>query len=317
MNAAREVEWEQAPCSLCGQAGGDLVLEGPDRLLHLAGWFRVVRCPRCGLLRQEPRPTPQSIGFYYPTEYAPYSTAIDDEASSLARYDRRYGVWRRRVAIERYVPGGRLLDVGCATGNFLHEMARSGRWGVEGVELSPEAAAQARERLGLMVHVGRLEEVDLPGSAFDVLTMWNVLDHLHDPLGSLRTAHRLLKPGGLLVLSVSNLAGFEAKLFGRFWPGWDLPRHLYFFPRPVIDRMLAEVGFAVLRWRCLGGAYPAFLLSLRFALEGLVGRRRWVHMVIAVAQSKPARLLAAPGFWLLTKANQAGVITGFARKESA
>jgi len=315
VNAAREVEWEQAPCNLCGQAGGDLVLEGPDRLLHLAGWFRVVRCPRCGLLRQDPRPTPQSIGFYYPTEYGPYSIAIDDEASSLARQDRRYGMWKRRVAIERYVPGGRLLDVGCATGNFLHEMARSGSWEVEGVEPSPEAAARARQRLGLAVHVGRLEEVELPASVFDVVTMWNVLEHLHDPLASLRIVRRVLKPGGLFVFSIPNMESIEAKLFGRYWLGWDLPRHIHFFPRPVASSMLREAGLSLLRWRCLAGAYLSFLLTLQFLLEGAAGRTWWSRALLALLHWMPMRLLAAPLFWVLTQANQAAIITGFARAE--
>lgn len=317
MSEQLPVSFESVPCGFCGGEDAALLLSGPDRLLGLPGVFRVVRCVRCGLLRQDPRPTVESIDAYYPRGYDPYSTAIDDEPSALKRLDRRYGMWKRRRAIERILPEGRLLDVGCATGNFLHEMTRSGRWEVAGVEPGREAAAYARERLGLTVHLGRLAEVDLAPSSFDVVTMWNVLEHLHDPLGGLRAVQRLLVPGGLFVFSIPNLEGLEARLFGRYWLGWELPRHLYFFPRSVIGKMLAEAGLVVLRWRCLVGAYPAFLLTLRFALEGMVGRSRAVRLVAGGAQSMPARLLAAPAFWMLTTARQASVITGFARRKAA
>ena len=170
MSSVPPVEFESVPCDFCGNNESAKLFSGPDRLLYLPGEFTVVRCSQCGLIRQNPRPTSQTIGFYYPANYEPYTIAIDDEPSTWHRWDRRYGMSKRLRAIERYKRGGRLLDVGCASGNFLHEMDRTGRWQVEGVEPNLEVADYARQRFGLKVYASRLTELDLPSASFDVIT---------------------------------------------------------------------------------------------------------------------------------------------------
>lgn len=312
-----EPVFESVPCGFCGSKEGQPLFEGPDRLLGLPGHFRVVRCTRCGLLRQDPRPTRESMDFYYPPEYEPYSVAIDEEPSRWRRFDRRYGMRKRQRAIERFCPGGRLLDVGCATGNFLHEMARSGHWQVEGVEPSVEAARYGREHLGLTIHGGELTAVELPAAAYDVITMWNVFEHLHDPMANLYVVARLLKPGGWFVFSIPNLRSWEYRLLGKYWMGWELPRHLYYPSPEQMVTMLNAVGLRVRDWRCLVGAYPSFLLSLRFWLEGVAGRTTLTRALLAFSGSLPARLLTAPLFALITRLNRASLITGFAQREEA
>ena len=120
-----EPVFESVACTFCGSSDAQLLFEGTDRLLYLPGEFRVVRCTRCGLLRQDPRPTPETIAFYYPPEYEPYSVAIDEEPSRLRRWDRRYGMRKRQRAIERRCPGGR---EGAGKERGLHR--RGGREGV-------------------------------------------------------------------------------------------------------------------------------------------------------------------------------------------
>ena len=317
MSDSLPVILETAPCSFCSSSEAEALFSGPDRLLGLPGVFTVVRCLQCGLLRQDPRPTLETIGFYYPPEYDPYSIAIEDEPTRWRRFDRRYGMWKRRRAIERHLPGGRLLDVGCATGNFLYEMARSGRWEVEGVEPSREAASYAQQRMGLKVHVGRLAEAGLPAASFDVVTMWNVLEHLHDPLANLQMVGQLLKPGGLFVFCIPNVEGIEAKACGRYWLGWELPRHLHFYPRSVLESKLDTMGMTVLSWHCLAGAYPSFLLTLRFMLEGRRGETWWTRGTLTLAHFLPTRLAVAPIFWLLATSGQASLVSGFARRKVA
>lgn len=311
------VIFEEAPCSFCGSAAAKPVLTGPDRLLGLPGEFTLVSCSTCGLLRQNPRPTIDTVGFYYPSEYDPYSLAIDDEPTIIRRWDRRYGMLKRARAVERHQPGGRLLDVGCATGNFLNEMRRRDSWDVEGVEPNADAAGYARERFGLTVHTGRLTTTQLDPESFDVVTMWNVLEHLHDPTMNLRAAERILRPNGLLVFSIPHLESLGAQVFGRFWMGWELPRHLYQFPRSVLDRMLSTVGMEVVDRRCLVGAYPSFLLTLRFSLEAVTGGGSGTRLCLRVARSLPVRLLVAPLFWILTSLNKASLITIFGRKSGS
>lgn len=310
-----EPVFESMPCAFCGSSEAQSLFEGTDRLLYLPGNFRVVRCARCGLLRQDPRPTPETIGFYYPPEYEPYSAAIDEEPSRFRRWDRRYGMCKRQRAIERHCSGGRLLDVGCATGNFLYEMARTGHWQAEGVEPNAEAVHYGREHLGLTIHAGELTELALPAAAFDVITMWNVLEHLHAPAENLQAVARLLKPGGWFVFSIPNLASWEYRLLGKYWMGWELPRHLVYPSAEQMQTQLHSLGLVLMDWQCLVGAYPSFLLSLRFWIEGVAGRTRWTQALLALCGSLPARLLTAPAFALLTRFNRASLITGFARAE--
>ena len=312
---ARSVVFEEVPCDFCGSNDAVLLFSGPDRLLNLPGTFTVVRCSSCGLVRQNPRPTADTIDFYYPAGYEPYSMAIDDEPTPMRRWNRRYGMFKRVRAIERRQGGGRLLDVGCSTGNFLNEMRRRGIWQVEGVEPHVQAASYARERFGLTVHVGKLADTELASGCFDVVTMWNVLEHLHAPMANIRTVQRILRPGGLFIFSVPNLEGFGVRMFRRFWMGWELPRHLYYFPQAVLDQMLSTVGMQVLDRDCLVGAYPSFLLTLRFLLNAVVRDTRFSRGALGVAGSMPMRLLTAPLFWGLTRLNYASLITVFARKE--
>ncbi|MCU0520257.1 MAG: class I SAM-dependent methyltransferase [Anaerolineae bacterium] len=223
---------------------------------------------------------------------------------------------KRRRAIERLVRSGQLLDVGSATGNFLHEMKRSGNWEVEGVEPNLEAATHAEERLGLTVHRGDLCAVSLPTARYDVVTMWNVIEHLHAPMVNLREVARLLKDNGVFVFSIPNLRSWEARRFGPYWMGWELPRHLYYPSQEAMAAMLDEVGLEMLHWDCLLGAYPSFLLTLRFRLQALAPDAWWVRAILALCGSAPMQVAAIPVFGLLTRVRKASLITGFARRRN-
>lgn len=306
-------EFEFSPCGFCGSGQSHIVLEGPDRLLGLPGSFRIVRCTDCGLLRQDPRPTAQTIIFYYPSDYDPYSIAIDDEPFFLKRIDRRYGMLKRRRAIERYCAGGRLLDVGCATGNFLYEMARSGNWEVEGVEPNAEAARYAQERFGLKIHIGDLLTVNLPERYYDVITMWNVFEHLHFPMDNLKVVSSLLKPGGWFVFSIPNLNSWELNLMGKYWMGWELPRHLYYPSIELMESMLSRFGLHVHEWKCLGGSYIAFLLSLRFWLEDVVGKTLLTRFLLSLSNSLAIRIMVSPVFYFVDRLKRGSIITGFSQ----
>lgn len=312
-----EIVAESVPCDHCGTIEERVLFEGPDRLHHLPGLFRVVECPKCSWIRQNPRPSRDSIAYYYPVDYENYIRSIEDEPSLLKRWDRRYGMLKRRWAVERLQAKGRLLDVGCATGNFLHEMQSAG-WEVTGVEPSAQAAAYAQKRFDLTVDVGTLRQAELPSNSFDVLTMWDVFEHLHTPWADVIEAHRLLADGGLLVLRIPNMESPERRLFGSFWLGWDLPRHLYFVPRDALAAALSNLGFVVEGTRCIATGYAAFLLSLQFYLEDRFPQSsRWPRLTLKLGRSMLARLAFAPLFWLMGQLRLSSVITIFARKKSS
>src|SRR5213594_1127797 len=192
-------------CALCA--------DGTTRTLFQVDGTLIVKCADCGLVRQETRPL--ATAAMYDSEY--YAT--DNPKGGYANYfldsDVNRRTFRDRIqAIERRNGRrGRLLDVGCALGDFLLEAKASG-WDVEGVEVSSFAAQRARER-GLRVTTGRLEDLDLPAASFDAITLYDSVEHLADPVATLAAARRLLVPGGLLHLVTPNVGGLQARVLGR------------------------------------------------------------------------------------------------------
>ncbi len=136
----------------------------------------------------------------------------------------RYGMSRRDQMVTRFKQSGRMLDVGCATGVFLQWFQAGGSWDLYGLELS-EGAARVARAAGLNVFIGQLEEAAYPENYFDVVTFWDVLEHISDPRSALLETRRILKPDGILVLRLPNAASLDARIFRQYWSGLDAPRH--------------------------------------------------------------------------------------------
>ena len=311
------LSFEETTCDWCGNREGEVLFEGPDLLLGLPGKFRMVRCSKCGLYRQDPRLTWESLETYYPQDYSAYETIIATEKSLVKRLNRRYGMWKRLRTLERFRSGGRLLDVGCGTGVFLGEAQHSGHWELMGVEPSPQAAAYAQETLGIPVLAQRFNEADLPAGYFDVITMWNVLEHLGSPIGDLCRAYQLIRPGGWLVLTIPNVDSIGAKLFGRYWMGWDLPRHLYLFPQKQLRRILGEIGFDWVDAHCIAGSHSWLGLSIEFLLRAKNIHNSATRFLLHLYRSLPARVAFSPLFFLADQFRQCSLITVFAQKKPA
>lgn len=302
-------------CDGCGTAGGQLLFEGRDLMMGLPGQFRLVQCPQCGLFRQNPRLDWESLKDYYPEDYNSYASIIEKESSTLRRMLRRYGMWKRLRILERFQPGGRLLDIGCGTGIFLGEAQRSGHWELMGVEPTPKAATYTQDALGIHVLAQRFDEVDLPAGTIDVVTMWNVLEHLDSPIKDLQHAYKLIRPGGWLVFEIPNVDGIGPKLFGRYWLGWDLPRHLYLFPQKQLRLILAEIGFKWVDTRCIAGAHSSLDLSIEFLLRAKNIDNSATRLLFRLYRSLPARVVLSPLFWLTDQFRQCSLITIFAQKQ--
>lgn len=308
---------ERPACDLCGADDAALMWPGSAWPAPVPPDVALRRCRRCGLAYLSPRPTPAAIGAYYPPDYAPFRTAVDDERWALMRWVRRRKLVQRRRLVERHsgrVPGappGRVLDVGCSTGLFLHEMQRAG-WQAEGVELTPSAARYARERFGLQVFEGMLEAAPFAPERFDVITYWDVLEHVYSPTETLARTAELLAPGGLLAINVPNWHCLERRIFGRWWAGYDPPRHLYVFTRPSLTRYLEQAGFEPLAWTCFMPSYFTVIISLenwlRARAPALAGP------VLRLLRLPGLRFLLQPPLWLLDRLGYGSVIAVFARK---
>jgi 2-polyprenyl-3-methyl-5-hydroxy-6-metoxy-1,4-benzoquinol methylase len=242
------IQWDDAPCPLCGATGAEIRMEGRDHAAPRGPGliFPVVECRVCQLSYTNPRPDQESIVGFYPDDYRPHRRP---RKLREARSSRWKSWFTGRAAPERrgdleWVGRGRLLDFGCGGGGFLRRMADRG-WSVTGLDASVGAAASVREELGLNVLVGSLPHPELLPGSFDVITMWHSLEHVHEPLTILRDAYELLVPGGQLIVACPNRDSWPAAWFGANWFGLDLPRHVTHFTPRTLHSMLATAGFVV------------------------------------------------------------------------
>lgn len=242
-----QIHMEHVPCPLGCSQGDTLVVTAPERLHGLPGIFQVVRCRHCGLMRTNPRPTTDSLHNYYPDNYGPYeSTRVHPQTSTGGIY---VPSWKRILrklidANSQRMPPlkpGHLLEIGCASGAFLHAMAQKG-WDVKGIEFAQKAADAAR-RLGYAVQVGTIESATAPEKSYDAIVGWMVFEHLQHPVQCLKKLRSWVNPEGWLVLSVPDAGSWEFKLFKDAWYSLSLPMHLSTtHRRPCGRSYLREVG---------------------------------------------------------------------------
>lgn len=241
---------EDIGCPLNCPRNDEFILAGRDLLHNLSGEFTIVKCKTCGLIRTNPRPTQATIGRYYPENYTPYiGTQIRDfvkKSRPLWKKLLSCMVWNIVDFKEKPLPKidvGSMLEIGCASGSFLHEMASKG-WQVEGIEFSLKAA-QAAIAQGYNVYSGPLETAPENDRKFDLIVGWMVLEHLHDPIACLTKLRQWSNPNTWLVLSVPNAASMDFRIFKDKWYALQLPTHLYHFTPRTISQVLSSAGWSV------------------------------------------------------------------------
>ena len=250
----------------------------------------VVRCSGCTLVYVDATLDRAALEDLYGRDY--YEGAVFDDY--LGERELRLASARGRVRqLMSVAPSGRLLDVGCAAGYFLH--AASERYDVTGVEVSAFAAAYARREFGAHVFTGEIFDAPLEDDQFDLVTMWDVLEHVTDPGRVLGEIARVTRPDGLLVITTGNVDGPLAR---RDLEGWNLmtpPAHLTFFSPRTIEPLLVRSGFQVERLVADGfvSTRPRLVHSRVRAVIGTLGVGN-VMTVFArrVDDPQPRRLVA-------------------------
>ena len=241
---------EQVRCNLCGA--------DDTRLIAVIDQLRIVRCNRCGLTYVNPRLAQGELQEIYTESYYDHDGIVngleffgyedyvaDEENIKLTFAD-------RLRTIEKLTARGRLLDIGCATGFFL-ALARDNGWQVVGTEVSTFSAGYARERLGVDVRLGTLKSLGFEDGSFDTVTMWDVLEHVTDPMAELGEIARILRTGGVLSIITPDAGSLVARILGDRWEEYRRVReHVYFFSRRTLSRMLNEVGFEILKVESAG-----------------------------------------------------------------
>ncbi len=320
---------QPAACPGCSSTHSEPAFSG-------VGEWSLLGCRRCGLVYTWPDLPPDALARYYSEEYYAHRPAAWTPGRQrllrsliLQRYfgypvpeEMRASTWLRLLqpavsllaparafwrTIPRAVAGGHLLDVGCGSGAYLARVRALG-WQVSGVEPSARACSYARERLGLEVYCGTLDEQPFPEASYDVVTFWHSLEHSSHPGRDLQEAYALLRPAGLIMLEVPNWDSLQRRLFRRHWFHLDVPRHRVHFRRDVLRQYLESAGFVDVQITPVPSPVGA-----SGSLEGLLhrpqaaGRRPWRHNPVLKA-----------ALWLpeivLSRAGWAGCLAATARK---
>jgi len=226
----------------------------------------LVRCQQCGLQYVNPRPRENLV-------VRAYREHVDENlVPQPAVRERTFA--RYLDMIEKVVPErGCILDVGTADGAFLHVCKQRG-WLVAGCELNRQLCDRSQESYDISIHRGTIFDMGLKDKSFDVVTLWDVLEHTTHPKRVLQECHRVLTPGGWLVVTYPDINSLVARLMGRRWVLLLSP-HLYYFTVPTMQKMLAKTGFRVLQnrwqWESLELGYILRLLKPHMPLVAKLG----------------------------------------------
>jgi len=265
---------------------------GMDYEYSVPGRFCVVRCADCRLWYLNPRPTEDELPSLYPPTYHAFEKPAGRLFQALSRLQ-----WDHRVRFYRtFVPGpAHVLDVGCGDGEAMEQISRRTGWTMAGLDINPKACQAARTR-GFTVHQGSLETSDFAPGSFDLVLMHHVLEHVPDPLQSLKILSRLLRKGGWLVGQLPNAESLECRVFSRYWNGYHFPRHLQFFTPRTLEALLASGGFE--HAACSAVFHPGqWALSIQSFIVGTLALRpplrsgkAWFYPLCLMAALMPSLL---------------------------
>jgi len=237
-------EYRNCPC--CGQSDCELLFKSDmkpddfDVLLDYSmeeydsqEWGKYVKCRNCHLIYMNPLERAGKTNEYYRRAKNTHAPVVRDSCLRTAQSQLRL--------IQKHAGGPDLLDIGCAQGFFLFNACKAGYTG-KGVEISQDAVKYARNEFGLDVEAQPFEELRFGATRFDVVTLWQVLEHVPYPLMMLGEVNRILRPGGLVVVSTPNIGGIPAKILREKW--WDIKRlHINQFATSTLGNILRNAGF--------------------------------------------------------------------------
>lgn len=269
-------------CNLCGSAA--------SAHLFTKSGFDLVRCGSCELVYVSKPPSGDELQKLYSFESGYQKELVDDPISTAFHHDEAA---RNLALLQKHARPGRLLDVGCSTGLFLTAAKQAG-WQARGVEYSADSSRVAREVYGQDVVTGALEPGMFEPGSFDVVTFWDVIEHVPDPVYTLGVAAELLAPGGLMVLKTPNVDGLYPKtslaLASRlgFWGHPEPPGHLFQFSEKTLSRLAAGAGLR-----------PQTTVHQRIPLSYSFGTpREWLRSVKWAVYCAAFLPMAVVGPWL-------------------
>jgi 2-polyprenyl-3-methyl-5-hydroxy-6-metoxy-1,4-benzoquinol methylase len=206
--------------------------------------FEIWECSNCTFRFTQNVPDEANISTYYQSaEYVSHSDTKQGFINRLYHIVRNHTLKSKQRLVQKVtkLKSGSVLDVGAGTGAFAHTMLQAG-WKVTGLE--PDATARANASLIYVLKLNELSVLhELETNSFDAITMWHVLEHVHDLHGYLQTYLRILKRDGRLIIAVPNYTSYDAAVYKNYWAAYDVPRHLYHFSPASMQVLLEQKGF--------------------------------------------------------------------------
>ncbi|MEP6584198.1 MAG: class I SAM-dependent methyltransferase [Ginsengibacter sp.] len=247
-------------CPVCGSKNVLPVFPVKDYTVSLEA-FEVWECRNCTLRFTQNVPEQEEIAPYYQSEnYISHTDTREGFINKLYHRVRNQTLRQKRDLVGNKVgiTKGGILDIGCGTGAFLNIMKQAG-WDVTGLEPDANARKRALELYGLQLQLSE-ELFLLPVRSFEAVTMWHVLEHVHDLHGSINQIKNLLKPGGKLLIAVPNYTSYDEEVYKEYWAAYDVPRHLYHFSPESLKELLSLHGFNIVSKKPMW--YDSFYVSL-------------------------------------------------------
>jgi 2-polyprenyl-3-methyl-5-hydroxy-6-metoxy-1,4-benzoquinol methylase len=247
-------------CPLCGNINTSIAFPVKDHSITKED-FILQKCISCNFLFTTPTPDLASIGRYYASEdYISHTDSKKGIIEQLYQLVRKRTLAGKRKLINSFIKkqNGNILDYGCGTGAFLNEMKING-WNTYGIEPDDGARAKAEQLMGCSLGIPN-DLSTLPDAAYDVVTMWHVLEHVHDVNGTIQELKRVIKENGKLVVAVPNHEAYDAKFYGSFWAAYDVPRHLHHFTPYTIKTLMEKHGLKLIAKK--GMWFDSFYVSM-------------------------------------------------------
>ncbi|UYZ62248.1 class I SAM-dependent methyltransferase [Hymenobacter weizhouensis] len=225
-------------CPVCGKTEFRNKLIVEDKSVSKES-FAIQQCTACTFQFTNPRPSAAGIGRYYESEeYVSHNSGAGGVINQAYKVARFFTMRRKVALVNQQAPRkGRLLDYGCGTGHFL-AAAKANGWQVAGLEPNPRARQEASQRVGQPIGTKGLSEFD--SETFDAITLWHVLEHVHELNDTLRQLINLLRPDGALLIAVPNVDSLDAQHYRQDWAAYDVPRHLYHFSPRTMTQLLKK-----------------------------------------------------------------------------
>ena len=221
--------------------------------------FSIVQCNSCGFKFTNPRPEETKLGDYYKSEnYVSHSNTKKGFINSTYQLVRKYTLLKKLQLISKYYKTGKILDIGCGTGEFLNTCQQA-KWNTIGIEPSEEARKMAIENYGLDVR-DELEIKNLDKESFDIITMWHVLEHVPKLNERVEDLKKLIKPNGIIIIAVPNCNSLDAQIYKENWAAYDVPRHLYHFTPKDIESVFKKQDLKL--FNVLPMVFDSFYVSL-------------------------------------------------------